>query len=234
MPPAETGPEPLESAVHRIHLTRMLERGFPATLAELVEDTGHAEPEVRTALTRLEADHGIVLHPGTMEPWVIHPFSTTPTLFHVAGAARGWWAPCIWCALGVAVLVPGPVTISTALGGESERCSLRCVDGTLAPTGLLAHFPVPVARAWDNVHRHCACTLVFADQASIDGWCARHGIGRGEVLPLETVAGLARAWYGGHLERNWRKPTLDEARERFASVGLTSPHWQLPRSGQRF
>ena len=69
--------EPLESAVHRLHLMRMLARGFPATLAELVESTGRPEAEVRAAVTRLEANHGIVLHPGTIEPWVIHPFSTT-------------------------------------------------------------------------------------------------------------------------------------------------------------
>jgi hypothetical protein len=215
-------------------LEQLIERGFPATLAELVESTGRPETEVRAALTLLESNHGIVLHPGTFEPWVIHPFSTTPTLFHVASAARGWWAPCIWCALGVAVLVSGPVTISTALGGEHERCVLRYAEGKLSPTGLFAHFSIPVARAWDNVHRHCACTLVFEDRASIDDWCARHAIRRGEILPVEKVAELARVWYGGHLGPHWRKPTLDEARERFASVGLTSPHWELPRSGRRF
>lgn len=225
---------PFDSAVHRTLLAVWIERGVPPTLAELGATLDASSAEVRAALTRLEGNHGVVLHPGTHEVWLVHPFSTTPTLFHVAGSERGWWSPCIWCALGVAVLVPEPVRITTTLGGEAERCELTYDSGVVAPSGRVAHFPVPVARAWDNVHRHCACTLVFADLEAVDPWCERHGITRGEVLPLEQVAELARVWYGGHLAPDWRKPTASEARAKFESAGLTAPHWHVPPGDQRF
>ena len=226
--------QPFDGLVHRGLLLGVLEHGYPPAQDELARTLGASSAEVRASLVRLEANHGLVMHPGTLEPWVIHPLSTTPTLFFVEGEQRGWWAPCAWCALGVAVLAPGPVRITTRLGGESESCAIQYDEGRLSPAGLVAHFPVPVARAWDNVHRHCACTLVFADRAAIDPWCERHGIARGEILPLEKVAELAQVWYGAHLSPEWRKPTASEARRRFESVGLTSPHWRVPEGDERF
>lgn len=225
---------PLDSAVHRALLTGLIEHGRVPTLAEMARELAQPDEPIRQSLARLEANHGVVLHPGTCEPWVVHPFSTTPTLFYVRGARHGWWSPCIWCGLGVATLVAEPVRIHTVLGGETEPCEITHADGAASPPDLLAHFPIPVARAWDNVHRHCACTLVFRNESSIDRWCDRHGIPRGAVLTLSQVADLARVWYGGHLAPDWRKATAAEARARFESVGLTGPHWALAQSTARF
>jgi len=225
---------PLDGLVHRELLLGMLEHGRAPAQDELAGRLGTSSAEIRESLLRLEANHGVVLHPGTIAPWVIHPFSTTPTSFFVEGPRRGWWAPCVWCALGIAVLAPAPVRITTRSGGESASCTIAYDEGRVSPAGLVAHFPIPVARAWDNVHRHCACTLVFEDRVAIDAWCARHGIARGEVLALEKVAELARVWYGEHLAPEWRKPTASEARRRFESVGLTSPHWHVPDGDERF
>ena len=95
--------QPLDSAVHRALLLTMIERGYAASIGELAESLGYSDALIRESLTRLESNHGVVTHPGTLDPWVIHPFSTTPTLFCVTNSERGWWAPCIWCALGIGV-----------------------------------------------------------------------------------------------------------------------------------
>ena len=211
----------------------MIDRGRPALLWEMAGELETSIPALLQSLRRLEANHGYVPPPGTVDPWVIHPFSTTPTLFYVFGSDRGWWAPCIWCAFGVAVLVGGEVRISTTLGGETEPCVIA-FDGSVSPSGLVAHFPIKVADAWDNVHRHCASTLVFESEREIDEWCDRHGIQKGEIVPLQTVADLAKAWYGRHLDPEWVKPTAAEAQAVFATVGLTSEHWHLPGGDERF
>jgi hypothetical protein len=224
----------LDGAVHRALLVSFIERGRPDSVDELARALRSDVRRVADALTRLEASHGVVLHPGTVEPWLVHPFSSTPTLFFVESPDRGWWAPCIWCALGIAVLVRNPVGITTILGGETEACRIRYDGGAVEPPGLVAHFPVPVAQAWDNVHRHCALTLVFANGASIGPWCERHGVPAGEILALEQVARLARIWYGDHLAPDWRKPTASEARARLERAGLTSSHWHVPPGDERF
>lgn len=200
----------------------------------LAEHLGVDQSDVERSLDRLEANHAVVLHPGTHSIWLVHPFSLTPTLFYVTQGDRGWWAPCIWCALGVCTLVGGDTTITTTLAGETEQITIDTRDDQVGESSLLAHFPIPAARAWENVHRHCACTLVFRLESDIDAWCASHGIARGEIIPLAQVADLAHVWYGDALRDDWTKPTISEARQRFESVGLTSEHWQLPVSEERF
>ncbi len=233
-PRAEGAHQPVDSSVHRALLVGLVERGRCPTLDELAAQLGVSTHETGASLRRLEANHGLVLHPGTLEPWVVHPFSTTPTLFWVENGRRGWWAPCIWCALGIAVLVEGPVRISTRLAGEREPCEITHDQGRISPSGLLAHFPIPVARAWDNVHRHCSCTLVFDGRDQVRAWCERHGVPPGEILPVERVAELARVWYGAHLDPRWVKPTASQAAALLASVGLTGEHWRVPQSSERF
>jgi hypothetical protein len=38
---------------------------------------------------------------------------------------------------------------------------------------------------------------------------------------------LSQRWYGTRLDRNFRRPTAEEARTIFASVGLTGEFWTL-------
>lgn len=185
------------------------------------------EAQVQSLFQDLASTHGVVLHPHACEPWVIHPFSLTPTLNWIAGETGSWWAPCIWCALGVAVLVGGSTRIHTRYGAESEPLIIQAVNGKPVRNDVVVHFAIPPSRAWDNVHQHCSLVLPFHSPDGIGDWCNRHGIGMGEAVPLHTVADLARAWYGCYADRNWRKWTVQQAQEIFAGVGLTSEFWRI-------
>jgi hypothetical protein len=79
------------------------------TESELAYRMSVAPVKVEELLHALSAIHGVVLHPCECRPWVIHPFSLTPTINWIEGQRAGWWAPCVWCALGVAALVGGEV-----------------------------------------------------------------------------------------------------------------------------
>jgi hypothetical protein len=193
-----------------------------------------SEEAAEASLRRLHEGHGLVLHPSLPEVWVAHPFSCTPTHFWVECDAGGWWAPCIWCAFGVVALVGEPARIHTRIGGEAEPVVIEVADGAISPREPVAHFPIPLARAWENVHHFCASTLVFRDASDVDRWCQRHGYARGDVRPLGTVYALGRRWYGGHAAADWRKWTVDEARAIFSELGLIGGVWQLPESDRRF
>lgn len=49
----------------------------------------------------------------------------------------------------------------------------------------------------------------------------------GDLLTLEQISGLARAWYRRKLEPDWRRHTADEAETLFASLGLDPAFWRL-------
>jgi hypothetical protein len=98
----------------------VVSEGFAPDIARL-QQLAAAEPEsVAAALKRLEASHSVVCHPYHAAPWVIHPFSLSPTATWVQADQRGWWAPCIWCALGVAALVGQDVVVHCRIGAETE------------------------------------------------------------------------------------------------------------------
>ncbi|HSH76638.1 MAG TPA: hypothetical protein VLA09_13205 [Longimicrobiales bacterium] len=61
----------------------------------------------------------------------------------------------------------------------------------------------------------------------MDSWLARTGHPRGAVVGLEQMWALARRWYSGRLEADWRGRSAEEAEAILDSVGLTGEFWRL-------
>ena len=223
------------SLVHYELIQSFIDTGSCPNRSELAEHLDISVAQIEQLLLDLSEIHGIVLHPHICEPWVVHPFSTTPTAHWVQGPNASWWAPCIWCALGIATLVEGEVQIHTRIGAEGEPLVIRAIRGRLVCLeNLRVHFAIPPARAWQNVHQHCSMVLPFRSARDIDAWCARHQLPRGEDIPLHQLAQLAQAWYGKYADTNWHKWTISEAQEIFQLSGLLSPFWDLEGKNGRF
>jgi hypothetical protein len=211
--------------------------GHAPDVAALAAELDVRVDEVSASLRRLDDNHGLVLHPGRDQVWLAHPFSLSPTGVWVSAGARGWWAPCLWCALGIQALVGERVAIHCRVGGEAEAVVIEADQAGVSggPSGgLIAHFPQPPRQAWDNVVHFCACLLPFRSEADLAAWCERHRLPRGVAMPLTQLQALARRWYGRHLDLDWVKWTPAQAAEIFAAVGLVGPFWALDRSGERF
>ena len=219
----------IDSQVHRAVIDGIATHGYAPTIDEIAAAVGATDSAVAQALRRLAMGHGLVLHPSSLELWVVHPFSLSPTANWVAAADRGWWAPCLWCAFGIAAIA-GADTIHTRIAGEAEPIAISVRD----PGDLLVHWAIAPSDAWHNVHHHCATLLPFRNAADIDAWSARHRLPRGEAVPIGTARDLATKWYGNHRARDWRKWSVEEAGQIFASCGLTSAFWALPRGNQTF
>ena len=50
---------------------------------------------------------------------------------------------------------------------------------------------------------------------------------RGALMTIPQAWALSRLWYGTRLNADFRRPTLEEARAIFASVGLSGAFWAL-------
>lgn len=226
-----------ESALSRVHyelIQGLIEQGACPTNEDLSRRMGIAPVQVEELLHALANIHGVVLHSHVCEPWIVHPFSLTPTINWIEGKEYGWWAPCVWCALGVAALVRGKVQVHTRYGGEAESLVIPVVDGQLVGfEEVVVHFAIPPSKAWDNVHQHCSMVLPFRRADDIGTWCKRHSLPHGEAVPLHQVVRLAQLWYGSHANSDWRKWTLAEAQTIFHQAGLISEFWELRvRSGK--
>ena len=217
----------IDMAVHHALVRGLIDTGRAPSTAQLARELERAPHDLEASLHRLEQSHSLVLHPDRSEPWLVHPFSTSPTHTWVARGERSWWAPCLWCALGIANLVGGSALIHTRIGGEAEPVSIPVEGGVPAATDLWAHFPDPPRLAWSNVHHFCARLLPFRSPADVTAWGERHGLPIGQVLPLAQLADLARRWYGRHAEPDWQKLSVGEAAGVFRAAGLTGEFWRL-------
>ena len=67
--------------------------------------------------------------------------------------------------------------------------------------------------------------LLFRSEEHIGRWSDP----RGAVLSLQTAWKLAQAWFGTDRRLpEWRRRTVGEIRELFASLDLTGDFWRLP------
>ena len=225
---------PDNSSLHYRVIRHIIDHGHAPSLAQLSHSFECSEAAVRKQLRALADDHGVVLHPDGERIWVIHPFSLAPTGFLVSSNGRSWWGNCGWCSLGVAALLDGDVDIRTTAGAEGDPLTVSIRANEVTTSDVYVHFPIPMSQAWDNVIYTCSTMLYFKSKSDVDDWCRRHDIPRGDVQPIDTIWAFSKAWYGDHLNPNWKKWTVDEARELFSRFGLTHPVWQLPAAEERF
>ena len=222
------------AGLHYHILSHIVKTGRAPTIEELQLAFGQSADSVIAALHELQAYHGVVLHPGSSEVWVMHPFATAPTNFWIESASGGWWGNCAWCSLGAAALLDEDVRITTTLGGESRQVVVEIKDGQVVNDNLFIHFPIPMSKAWDNVIYTCSTMLMFSSENEVDLWCRRHGLAKGDVQPIAKIWEFSKAWYGNHLNPDWVKWTVDDARDLFQRFGLTDSIWEMPSAEGRF
>ena len=224
----------MDGRVHHEVLSTFVRLGRPPSLDELSRALAIPPEAAAAALRRLHDGHGLVLHPDSTDVWIAHPFSASPTAVWIAAGARGWWAPCLWCASGIVAFAAPTATIHARLAGEHEAATIEVQGGAAASGDLAVHFALPPRDAWRNVVHWCSTVLPFRRAEDVAPWCERHGLPRGAVLPWAQVLALGRAWYGRHLDEDWRKHTVAEAQAIFDGLGLRGDFWRLPVSDRPF
>ncbi len=222
------------SNLHYMIIKHIIDKGYAPDVKTLARILNSDKIEIEKGLYVLQEYHGVVLHPHEPKVWVIHPFSLAPTNFIVKSAKGVWWGNCAWCSLGVAALLKEDLTITTSLGAHGEQVIIHIEKGEIKEENLFIHFPIPMKNAWDNVIYTCSNMLVFNNEEQVDEWCARHNIPKGDIQPIKNIWEFSKEWYGNHLNPDWKKWTMKEAKEMFAKFNLTHEIWNLEESGSRF
>ena len=222
------------SNLHFTILQEIIDNGFAPNVSELSKILSATENEIIKGLHDLQEYHGVVLHPNEPKVWVIHPFSLSPTNFYVKTQNGEWWGNCAWCSLGVAALLKDDVKIITTIGAETKQIEINIIDGEIQEKNYFIHFPIPMKNAWDNVIYTCSNMLVFENETQIEEWTKKHNISKGDIQPIEKIWNFSKKWYGNHLNPNWKKWTIEEAKEIFNEFDLKNKIWQVEDSNERF
>jgi len=201
------------SNLHYQILKDIIDHGFAPSVDSLAEIFQASSEDVVTALHELQEYHGVVLHPKETKIWVIHPFSLAPTNFYVTSKKGEWWGNCAWCSLGIAALLQEDVKIKTTIGAETKQIEINIIDGNIQEKNYFVHFPIPMKKAWDNVIYTCSNMLLFENEDQIDVWSAKHNIPKGDIQAVESIWNFSKKWYGNHLNPEWEKWTIQEAKQ---------------------
>jgi len=220
--------------LHYTIIKYIIDNGFAPgvdTLSGILKTDGK---DIERGLYALQEYHGVVLHPNQAKVWVIHPFSLAPTNFLLKSNKGVWWGNCAWCSLGIAALLQEDVTITTRFGAYDEQVVIHITDGEVNEKDLYIHFPIPMKNAWDNVIYTCSNMLVFQNEDQINHWTQKHNIPKGDIQPISNVWEFSKKWYGNHLNPDWQKWTMEEAKAIFLQFNLTNKIWDLETSNARF
>ena len=220
--------------LHYTILKGIIDQGFAPSISSMCEALDASEQEIIDGLYALQEYHGVVLHPNEPKVWVIHPFSLAPTNFYVSAKSGAWWGNCAWCSLGVAALVNEDVQITTTVGAETKQVKINIIDGEVQEQDFYIHFPIPMKNAWDNVIYTCSNMLIFEDEDQVKNWSSKHNIPLGDIQPINKIWQFSKDWYGNHLNPEWKKWTVEEAKQLFTLHGLTNDTWNLGDSKERF
>lgn len=211
----------------RVALYRGLaETGRLPEVDDLAVTTGLAPSEVAESLEALAAARHVVFD-GDHRIVLAHPFAARNFAFSVMGERTLWWGGCAWDAFAIPHLVPDEPSalVATTCPACGTAHSWTITRSAEPDAPQVAHFLTPVAHVWDDVIHTCEHQRVFCSTGCVDDWLARTGNERGYVMDLPTLWRLASHWYEGRLDSPYRRREPAEAKEYFASVGLTGPFW---------
>ena len=76
--------------------------------------------------------------------------------------------------------------------------------------------------------------LIFENETQVNDWTDKHNIPKGDVQPIEKIWNFSKKWYGKHLDPEWKKWTIEEAKQIFMEFDLVHPIWTLEDSTERF
>ncbi len=136
--------------------------------------------------------------------------------------------------MGVAALLNEDVKITTTIGAETKQIEINIVNGEIQEKNYFIHFPIPMTNVWDNVVYSCSNMLVFENEEQINNWSVRHNIPKGDIQPIEKFFEFSKKWYGNHLNPEWTKWTIDEAKHIFRAYELKGNIWNLGDLKGRF
>lgn len=222
------------SNLHFTIIKEIINNGFAPSVDSLAEILQTHKEDIVKGLFDLQEYHGVVLHPNEPKIWVIHPFSLAPTNFYVKSKQGEWWGNCAWCSLGIAALLKEDVQIITTIGAETKQIAINIIDGQIQEKQYYVHFPIAMKKAWDNVIYTCSNMLLFENEGQIEAWSRKHNIPKGDIQAIENIWNFSKKWYGNHLNTDWKKWTIEEAKHMFSEFELNSEIWQLDDSTERF
>jgi hypothetical protein len=200
-------------------------------LEEVMRRFGLDRQEAYGGLRALEADHHILLVPGTQRILMANPYSgvTTPFRVHIDG--RQYFANCAWDTVSMHVMLDRNARVESYCHHCAEPIGILLNDGKVVsslPKEPLVFLSMPVARWYENLVNTCSNNMVyFSSNDHMNRWLASNAGLTGEALTPEKMAEVCRPLSRRRMELDYQRPPKEELMAYWGSVGMTSAFWKF-------
>jgi len=179
----------------------------------------------------LQADHHILLVPGTQRILMANPFSAVTTPFRVGMGQKVYFANCAWDTVSLHVMLEMDAKVEAYCHHCADRIEASISKGKVlssTPREPLIFLSVPVARWYDNLVNTCSNNMVyFASKTHMDDWLAANPDLKGESLSIEIMAEVCRPLSRDRMNIDYERPPKEDLMSYWDSLGMTSDFWNF-------
>ena len=218
-------------AVRKFIFDHFFEHSTPPVLEEVMQRFGLGRGEAFSALKTVEADHHILLVPGTQRILMANPYSAVTTPFRVRIGGRRYFANCAWDTVSLHVMLDADADIDSFCHHCAERISLSLSKGSIVssnPANPLIFLSVPVAKWYDNLINTCSNNMVyFSSKAHMEEWLGKNPDVEGESLTVEKMVEVCRPLSQRRMDLGYQKPPKEALMAHWDSIGMSSSFWDI-------
>ena len=206
------------------------EHSTAPTLEETMQKFGLSREDAFAGFKQLQADHHILLVPGTQRILMANPYSAVTTPFRDYIGDKVYFANCAWDTVSMHVMIARATRIESYCHHCAEPITISLNDGKVVsslPRDPLIFLSMPVARWYDNLVNTCSNNMVyFASEDHMSQWLKENPL-EGESLSVENMVKVCQPLSKGRMELDWQRPPKEEVMAYWDSIGMTSDFWDF-------
>jgi hypothetical protein len=222
---------PNPRSVRKFIFDQFYETASPPVLEEIMERFSVPRVEAFALLKAVEADHHILLVPGTQRILMANPYSAVTTPFRVYADGKRYFANCAWDTVSMHVMLDMGADIESYCHHCAEHLRISLDHGKLLssstpePTIFLS---VPVSKWYDNLINTCSNNMVyFASPSHMDDWLAKNPALKGEALSVDKMAEVCTPLSKGRMDLDYQRPPKERLEAYWESIGMKSDFWKF-------
>lgn len=217
--------------VRKYIFDHFFEHSTAPVLEEVMRHFRLSRQEAFSRFKDLEADHHILLVPGTARILMANPFSAVNTPFRVNIGGRGYFANCAWDTVSLHVMLDRDARVESYCHHCAEPIGILLSEGKVVsslPKEPLIFLSVPVGKWYENLINTCSNNMVyFASKSHMDEWLAANPSLVGESLTPGKMAEVCRPLSKGRMALDYERPPKEDLTKYWDSIGMTSGFWDF-------
>lgn len=218
-------------AVRKFIFDHFHEHTFPPVLEVVMAKFALSRAEAFAMFRGLEADHHILLVPGTQRILMANPYSAVTTPFRDRIGGKRYYANCAWDTVSLHVMLQADADVESYCHHCGAPISLSLSRGARVasnPPEPLIFLSVPVSRWYDNLINTCSNNMVyFASGDHMQQWLGANPTVRGESLTVEKMAQVCKPLSNGRMDLDYERPPKDELIAYWESLGMKGEFWRF-------